>query len=253
MYVSLGANDSRLTIAGDQARMAPFTHIYFDFFGTLVQYSAGHRGESHEKSHHLLANNGCELSYEDYLVEWESTFERFVQRSTKTLDEFSMDQLCLHFLSTHLQYQADPALVAAFRDCYLEEWSEGVCYIPGLDVLLKNLGSRYPLSVVSNTHHEPLVTGILEGAGILDFFSDVTTSVEHGRRKPCPTIYQRALSATRCAPARGLFVGDSYIHDYEGPRAVGLQALLIDPSGLEDVPDEHRLHSILDLRERIAT
>ncbi len=57
---------------------------------------------------------------------------------------------------------------------------------------------------------------------------------------------------TGCEPDRGLFVGDSFQNDYMGPRAVGLQALLIDPSALEDVPDEHRLHSILDLRERIA-
>lgn len=232
--------------------MKPFTHIFFDFFGTLVQYSASHRGESHERSHSVLSNQGCELSYEDYLAEWERTFERFVQSSIESLDEFSMDQLCLHFLSTNLPSQPDANSVVAFRDTYLEEWSEGVFFIPQLDILLDDLASRYYLSVVSNTHHEPLVTGTLERAGIFDFFSSVTTSVEHGRRKPCPTIYQSALSVTGCEPDRGLFIGDSFQNDYMGPRAVGLQALLIDPNALENVPDEHRLHSILDLRERIA-
>jgi FMN phosphatase YigB (HAD superfamily) len=88
--------------------------------------------------------------------------------------------------------------------------------------------------------------------GLQAIGASVTTSVEHGTRKPCPTIYQRALSVSGCTPEHALFVGDSFGHDYIGPRAAGLQALLIDASALEDVPDEHRLHSILDLRERIG-
>lgn len=232
--------------------MAQLSHIYFDVFGTLVQYSARHRGESQERSHGLLTGWGCELSYEDFLEEWESTFERFEKRASRSLDEFSMDQLCSSFLNSHLRAKADRNMVATFRDAYLEEWLEGVSCIPELGSHLEVLSSRYRLSVVSNTHHEPLVTGILRRTGALDLFSSVTTSVAHGRRKPCPTIYQHALSVTGCSAGRGLFVGDSYIHDYIGPRAVGLKAMLIDPSRQQDVPDEHRLHGILDLRGRIA-
>lgn len=232
--------------------MPPFTHIYFDFFGTLVDYAVGHRGESHEGSYSLLSQHGAEFTYEEYLREWQSTFERFVHRSSASLDEFSMDQLCSHFLNSTLETRPGPALVAMFRDTYLEEWSEGVAFIPGLNELLDGLASQHCLNVVSNTHHEPLVTGILENAGILPCLSSVTTSVEHGRRKPCPSIYQHALSVSGGRASGSLFIGDSFVCDYEGPRAVGLEALLIDPGELENVPDEHRLHSILDLRDRIA-
>ena len=232
--------------------MASFTHIYFDFFGTLVQYSAGHRGESHDRSHHLLSHHGCDIPYEAYVSEWEATFEGFVQTSSASLDEFSMDELVRHFLNAVLPSRPDASVLSEFRDTYLDEWSEGVSFIPELASMLDTLASQHHLAVVSNTHHEPLVCGLLEKAGIATFFSDVITSVVHGRRKPCPTIYHHTLSITGGAAGTGLFVGDSLVDDYEGPRAVGLQSFLIDSGGKEPIPDEHRLRDILELRERIG-
>lgn len=80
----------------------------------------------------------------------------------------------------------------------------------------------------------------------------LTTSVSHGRRKPCPSIYAHALSTSGGRADRAVFVGDSFVHDYAGPRAAGLEALLIDPDTVADVPDEHRLRSILDLDDWLA-
>lgn len=200
--------------------MPGYTHIYFDFFGTLVDCSKSHIGNSHEASHQMLSNSGCELSYEGYRVEWDATVEIFVQRANESLVEFSM--------------------------------GDGVSYIPRLEAMLVGLASRHQLVIVSSTSHEPMVIGLLEEAGIRNYFSNVITSVGYGRRKPCPTIYEHALSVTGGGPDRAVFVGDSFLQDYAGPRAVGLTALLIDPQATERVPDQHRLRSVLDLPERIA-
>ena len=48
--------------------------------------------------------------------------------------------------------------------------------------------------------------------------------IEHGFRKPHPTIYQRALAAARLDPADVLFVGDDAECDYHGPKAAGIRA-----------------------------
>lgn len=112
-------------------------------------------------------------------------------------------------------------------------------------------GFRCRSVVVSDTHHKPPACDLLEDAGIARFFPKNLTSVEHGRREPCPSAYQHALSITGGRANTGLFVRDSYEHDYAGLRAVGLHDPLIDRAGTRLIPDEHRLKDILDLRERI--
>lgn len=233
--------------------MSKYTHVFFDFFGTLVRYSQRHRGEDHKGSYGLLVDNGCDLTYEAYLDQWEATFEQFVRRANESLDEFSMDELCESFLRSGLPADTDPSLSFEFRDAYLDEWSRGVQYIPRLDHMLDQLAGRYVLAVVSNTHHEQLVKDQLHDAGIADYFSAIVTSVEHGRRKPCPTIYRRALSVTHGRADATLFVGDSLADDYLGPREAGLSALLIDPDANEPIPEKHRLHDVLDVPDRLNT
>ncbi len=114
------------------------------------------------------------------------------------------------------------------------------------------LALRCTLAVVSNTHHPPLVHGLLRRVGLAGAFAAVVTSVEHGRRQPCRAIYEHALALTGGAPGEALFVGDSLGPDYVGPRAVGMRALLIDPEGRAPVLAAHRLASVLELRERIG-
>lgn len=232
--------------------MKPRTHLLFDFFGTLVDYSESHLSESHAASHALLVGHGCELSYQTFRDEWEATFTRFVAHADASLDEFSMFALCGAFLTAHLPRPPATDLVVAFRDTYLQEWSRGVVHIPGVEDMLEAVASRFRLAVVSNTHHAGLVKGLLQEAGLDGFFSNVITSVEHGRRKPCPSIYRHALSVTGGRAETATFVGDSFLHDYSGARGAGLHALLIDPDAEHAIPDEHRIERILDVPERIG-
>jgi putative hydrolase of the HAD superfamily len=228
------------------------THVFFDFFGTLVTYVPGARGDDHHASHRVLTDAGCEITYEEYLAAWTRTFDEAESAASASLDEFSMDQACARFLAGALPTGAGGNAIEGFRDAYLEEWSRGVMPIAGLREMLDELASPCGCSVVSNTHHAPLVHGLLRRVGLADAFSAVVTSVEHGRRKPCRTIYEHALAMAGCAPGDALFVGDSYGPDYVGPRAVGVRALLIDPERRAPVPAAHRLVSVLDLRAWIG-
>jgi putative hydrolase of the HAD superfamily len=228
------------------------THVFFDFFGTLVAYLPGARGDDHRDSYRVLTDAGCELSYEDYLAAWTQAFDEAERVASASLDEFSMDQACARFLAAVLPGGAGRRLLDTFRDGYLEEWSRGVTPIALLGEMLEGLAARCTLAVVSNTHHAPLVHGLLRRVGLAGAFVAVVTSVEHGRRKPCRTIYEHALALTAGTPGEALFVGDSLGPDYVGPRAVGMRALLIDPEGRAPVPAADRLASVLELRERIG-
>lgn len=228
------------------------THVFFDFFGTLVAYAPGVRGGDHRASHRVLTDAGCALGYEDYLAAWAQTFDEAERAASASLDEFSMDQACARFLAGALPGRAGGRLLGRFRDAYLEEWSRGVTPIAGVGEMLEELARRCTLALVSNTHHAPLVHGLLRRVGLAGSFAAVVTSVEHGRRKPCRTIYEHALALTVGAPGEALFVGDSYGPDYAGPRAVGMRAFLIDPEGRAPVPAADRLAGVLELGERIG-
>jgi putative hydrolase of the HAD superfamily len=109
-----------------------------------------------------------------------------------------MDQACARFLAAVLPGGAGGRLLDAFRDGYLEEWSRGVTPIALLGEMLERLTARCTLAVVSDTHHAPLVHGLLRRVGLAGAFVAVVTSVEHGRRKPGRTIYEHALALTPC-------------------------------------------------------
>lgn len=55
-----------------------------------------------------------------------------------------------------------------------------------------------------------------------------TWSFEAGAIKPDPVIYQQACAALGCAPERVLMVGDTPAADVDGPRAAGMQSILLD-------------------------
>lgn len=61
-------------------------------------------------------------------------------------------------------------------------------------------------------------------AGLVDaaiFSSDV------GKRKPAPEMYLAALEAVHAQPGEAFFVGDRVREDYEGPRALGMRAVVV--------------------------
>jgi putative hydrolase of the HAD superfamily len=228
-----------------------YTHLLFDFFGTLVDYSPSRIEQGYPTTHAALSDAGASLRYEAFLSEWDAHWEAFDRRAEDELVEYSMDTLCTSFLSQVLPQAPPPQLVSRFRDAYLGEWNAGVRDIPEVHPLLSDLARRYTLALVTNTHHAELVFGHLRRMKLEQHFAVVVTSVEHGRRKPSPCIFARALRACGGTAERALYIGDSYSADYQGAGAAGLHCLLIDPHRRYDIPATHRLDGILDLRGRL--
>lgn len=227
--------------------MNKLTHILFDFFGTLVGYSASHIGQDYGRSYQLLVEQGVDLSYEAYVQEWDRLFNQFERQGSASLIEFSMTTLCHHFWWQTLGKQVDMAVVTTFRDTYLDEWSRGVQQIAGVREMLAGLAGQYRLVLLSNTHHAPLVHRHLQAGQLAPYFEQVVTSVTFGRRKPSADIFTHALQIAGGAQDTAVYVGDSYTADYLGARGAGLACLLIDPHYRYEIPEAHRLHEILQL------
>ena len=221
--------------------------ILLDFFGTLVDYAPGRTEQGVEQSYALVRGSRPDLTYEAYRTGWEAHFARFDADAARTGREFSMHQVAGSFLGPDPDVDVD-----LFVDTYLSEWNRGVHYPDGIVDLVAGLASSHRLAVVTNTHHPSLVPDHLDAMGIADAVELVVTSVEVGVPKPAAEIYEHALGLLGVEPGSVLFVGDTFGPDYEGPRTVGMAALLIDPMATAPVPDGHRLRSIFDLPARLT-
>jgi putative hydrolase of the HAD superfamily len=73
--------------------------------------------------------------------------------------------------------------------------------------------------------------------GVGEMVDAVVFSSEVGRRKPAPEVYRAALDAIGIDARHALFVGDRVREDYEGPRAVGMQAVIFTAHAEQAAPD----------------
>ena len=87
----------------------------------------------------------------------------------------------------------------------------------------------------------------IERLGLMPYFDALCFCVEVGWRKPAKPIFHLACHRLGVEPVDCLFVGDRPKWDIDGPKRVGMRAVLIDRYG--DYPD---LQSIKDLRELLA-
>ncbi len=132
-----------------------------------------------------------------------------------------------------------PGLVWELLDREQRCWDRSVELAPGaLAVLgrLRELGVRS--GVCSNAPFPPaLMRRQVAENGIGPLADAVVFSSEVGRRKPAPEIFHAVLRQLDVAPARALHVGDRVREDYEGPRRLGMQAVLCRALAREPLPD----------------
>nr|MDO8085174.1 HAD family hydrolase [Candidatus Sigynarchaeum springense] len=122
--------------------------------------------------------------------------------------------------------------------------------LPVLDEL-KNLG--FKLGIVSNTPWGS--PGILwrEELGrirIANYVNPIVLDRDAGWRKPAGQIFQHAIDILKAQAKECIYVGDDPRWDIAGPRAVGMDAVLIDRSGTQVVKGAlalKNLHELVDL------
>jgi HAD superfamily hydrolase (TIGR01509 family) len=132
-------------------------------------------------------------------------------------------------------------------------WDRAVRLDPDALAVLAWLGEhRIKRGVCSNAPFPPaMMRRQVNSNGIAEAVDAVVFSSEVGRRKPAPEVYEAALEAIQVEPEHVLFVGDRVREDYEGPRALGMRAVLLTAHTQESPPDGvptiASLHEMLNL------
>lgn len=133
-------------------------------------------------------------------------------------------------------------------------WDRIVKVDAGAVPVLSELRARgIQRAICSNAPFPPeMMRRQVEANGIGPLMDGVVFSSMIGRRKPAPEMYQAALNAIGVAPDRALFVGNRVREDYEGPRSLGMRAVVYTahntgplPSGVASIASLAELTSLL--------
>lgn len=229
------------------------SNLIFDFFGTLVGYTPGpFRDEIYHATHQLLIEHGYPMEYEAFVRDYSRVSQRLDDEARASCIEFHMHDAGRAFFTECFGKEAPDHVVERFAQSFVTEWNRGTVFYPEIIPLIERLSCRYRLSIISNTHHAPLITRNLDAMGITSYFATIVTSVEVGIRKPNPRIVQHALSELGIAPAEALYIGDSAEHDDHGAASAGIPCVLIDPAGRWTGTINERMHSLFDIEQLLA-
>jgi HAD superfamily hydrolase (TIGR01509 family) len=129
-------------------------------------------------------------------------------------------------------------------------WDRAVRLDPDALQVLSWLRTReIKVAICSNAPFPPeMMRRQVAANGIAHEVDAVVFSSEIGKRKPAPEMYRAALDAIAVEPMQALFVGDRVREDYEGPRALGMRAVILTAHRDEKPPvGIHTIASLSDL------
>ncbi|MHB8589033.1 MAG: HAD family hydrolase [Candidatus Dormibacteraceae bacterium] len=118
-------------------------------------------------------------------------------------------------------------------------WDRSVKLDPDALQILSWLGAHgIKRGICSNAPFPPeMMRRQVEANGVGEVVDAIVFSSEVGRRKPAPEVYRAALDAIGVEARHALFVGDRVREDYQGPRALGMRAVIFTAHAEQAPPD----------------
>jgi putative hydrolase of the HAD superfamily len=199
--------------------------VFFDAVGTLLfpQPSAP------EMYHAVALKQGCDLPVDvirerflaAYRLEEEADrANRWITSERREVERWQ------RIVASTLREVTDPA--ACFRGLF-DHFSRASSWRlhDGAEAVFRKLRDR-GLILGMGTNYDSRIGSVIAGMPALAVLDRVVVSASIGRRKPAQEFFQEVVRLAGCAPREVLFVGDDRDNDYDGSRAAGLQALLIE-------------------------
>jgi len=124
-----------------------------------------------------------------------------------------------------------------FFDAVYAAFAEPECwtlYPEVMDVLVALRSAGLKLAIVSN--FDARLQPICDGLGLTEAVDALIWSSALGVSKPSPGIFEAALRYFELPPASVVHVGDSWVHDIDGARGAGIEAILVDRRGQALMP-----------------
>lgn len=238
--------------------------VLFDLGGTLVEEASNALDAeqwSYDRQvraiHQSLEREGIIINWSLFKKRYEQVRARQIERSLKTLREYSMLRRVSNTLG-FFGYDISPASDAIRKavDANMDVYIGSLRIEKSAPDLLEELNSRYKLGLVTNFAYHPAVYQILDRLDLAMYFEAVVISGEVGWRKPSRYIFEAALSKLSASPEEAVFVGDEYETDILGAKKIGMRAILLDRENTDSEEADMSITSLDELPpslERILT
>ncbi|MBD2017182.1 HAD family hydrolase [Microcoleus sp. FACHB-53] len=82
------------------------------------------------------------------------------------------------------------------------------------------------MGIVSN--FDSRLDYVLDALNLKEFFTSITVSTQAGVAKPDSRIFSIALQKHLCEPQEAWHIGDSFTQDFQGAKAAGIRAILLE-------------------------
>ena len=235
--------------------------IIFDLGSTLIEYEAIPWDElgivSVENGRKFLEKKGIKvLGAEEFLGAFNEIKSVYRQEAFEAYVEWTVPQVARD-LFRKMELEDDDRLTEGFFDAYYEKVAEKLYVYDDTVSTLERLRETYStIGLVSNTVFPERVHHVeLKRFGIAPLLDFTVFSSTIGWRKPHEDIFYKAVNLAGQAPSDCLYVGDRYLEDIQGPKALGMSAILRVKPGRE-YPEEmpladRRIDQLSELFEHI--
>ncbi|PZC40692.1 MAG: FMN phosphatase YigB, HAD superfamily [Chloroflexi bacterium] len=204
--------------------------ILFDFDKTLAYMKPSHEelyiSAIKEKNTKLFNFNITSIEIESAWSNW--TYGNDIKHLNESKNEKTYHQLRKKIHTIRLKKIGVSKNIESIAERIIELESDTKYYFLYEDVI-KSLNylksANYQLGIVSN--HLWNLDVIVDNLGINKYFKTIISSARVGYRKPSTEIYQIALSQLQSKIESTLFIGDNLKNDYEKPKKIGMDAILI--------------------------
>lgn len=205
----------------------PIRAVFFDVDFTLIYPGPTFQGEGYQR---FCAKHGMQVDA--------AAFGRAVAVASSLLEDRKGrrydPQLFIDYTRRIIEEMggSGPGLDACTREMY-DEWAacQHFSLYDDVEPVFRELVARgVRIGLISNTHR--CLASFQSHFELERLVSGAISSSEHGFMKPHPSIFQAALNLFGVASGEAMMVGDSPLHDIEGARRMGMQAVLLRRSGV---------------------
>jgi len=208
------------------------TAVLFDLGNTLVHYFERHEFQTilkqaiAEVQNFLLKKEAFRVSLDNM---WHTVKAEDFESSNYQVRPLEK-RLMRIFQLDNLAPSSD--LLTAMCRCFMKPiFGKAYCYEDTLPTLKELKSKGYKTAIVSNTtwgSPANLWREHIELLGLNTYFDTVVFCRDVGWRKPAKQIFQCTLQKLQLTPQQCVFVGDDPRWDIVGPRAIGIDPILID-------------------------
>jgi putative hydrolase of the HAD superfamily len=212
-------------------RVGQVKAVTFDFYNTLVCHRSG-KGRGQALVAFLAARGFAPGPWEhrflyDFFADHAAAYSPQASEEDRQLYYVDLTTRAFRCLGIHLSRDAGEQHAKAV-------WAilgpRSLMGFPEVHATLHTLSSHgLRLAVLSNW--QAGLSHFCEDLGFLPYFDHVVSSAELGYEKPDVRTFHETSARLGVPPEQIVHVGDSFTDDYDGARAAGFQAILLDRNG----------------------